>query len=204
MKSVKGGNRQGTILINFNDRIETKKGTVGEKIVHNVLEQCGFVVYFPSANKAHPFDVLVASSDKTKLAITEVKAKEARKYYPDTGINLNVFEGYQKIIGRYRVPFWLFFVDRDSKTIYGGELKRISSRRVVTHKGKEIEYPKIEERYGSKPTIYFPIESMKFVGIVPDHEVQRLIALSSVNKSYKAPTQPYGLLAKGTPSVGVA
>ena len=42
--------------MSWQDKIQVKKGNIGEKIVRNYLEKKGFIVYEPKTNGSHPFD----------------------------------------------------------------------------------------------------------------------------------------------------
>lgn len=144
-----------TTQINFDDwheHITVKKGDIGEQLVIDYLSKKNFVVYKPITQGAHPFDNLCASRDKKKIFIAEVKTKEARKYYPDTGINIRNYSEYKFIQNKYNLKVYLFFVDATNMKIYGNIIDMLETE--YTIKGKT--YPLIQNGI-----IYFPLIKMK-------------------------------------------
>lgn len=167
----------------FHELTTTQKGDVGEEIIDALLKKKGVIPYKPDADRAHPFDRLCASINKKSLYVVEVKAKSKRKYYPDTGINLSVYTGYQHINAKYNMQVYLFFVDEESAEIYGGELNKISTPCQITHNGKVIDYPLISAS-GPKDIIYFPIARMGTISKINDADVSKLKSLTTKQLRY--------------------
>jgi hypothetical protein len=156
-----------------------KKGNIGEQIINKFLIAKGFIPYFTDVDCPHPFDRLCASKDKKTLFIAESKAKPARVYYPDTGIDKRHYDGYKFIQKKYRIGVFLFFVDEDAGKVYGNFLKRLDNPTTINHRGKIIDYP-LEQ----KGIIYFPLSKMILAGIIPDDELNRLRKYTTRNNAY--------------------
>lgn len=109
---------------NFKDRNTTKKGAIGERIVKDILENAGWVVYVPVTNKAHAFDIL-AIKDKTKIKAIEVKTKARLNNWPAQGIDRRHYEEYIKISQAMCVDLWLFFVDDKDGSVHGQNLRKL-------------------------------------------------------------------------------
>lgn len=158
----------GTTQIDFDDweQLSTvKKGNVGEKIVIDYLTEKGFVVYKSITNGAHPFDNLCASRDKKKIFIAEVKTKEARKYYPDTGIDIRHYNQYRFIQEKYNLKVYIFFVDAANKKIYGNSLEELESSKTVG----DCKYP-----LKHKGIIYFPLDNTSFIAGLNDKQAETI------------------------------
>jgi hypothetical protein len=145
---------QKLINSNWENKIEVKKGNIGEDIVEKYIEKLGYIIYKPVTEKAHPFDRLCVKN-KIDIFVAEIKTKPKRTYYPDTGFNHNHYEDYKRI-QKKGIKVYIFFVDEDSGDIYGNWLSELSEQKKIKHNNKIIEYPLIQNNI-----IYFPIISMK-------------------------------------------
>jgi len=161
------------------DRPQARKGFIGEDIVRRHLEAKNVVVYGPETDAAHPFDKLCATKDKRSIFIAEAKAKPARTFYPDTGINTSHLEDYRHIRERYRMEIFVYFVDEDSETIYGNKLSVLEQPREVEHKGRQLSYP-----LRHNGIVYFPLEAMVTVGSLSEKDVAALRSLSQRKLEY--------------------
>lgn len=158
--------------MNWHDRTTTKKGDIGERIVREFLVSKGYVPYVPIADIAHPFDNLCASPDKKKIFIVEVKTKEARKYYPDTGINIRNYDEYAFIRKKYGIEVFIYFVDATNKKVYGNRLSVLEEKTTVGNK----EYPKREP-----PIIYFPLCNMQTISELTDEQCTEIRKYTTKN-----------------------
>jgi hypothetical protein len=156
-----------------------KKGNVGEELVNRYLIEHGFIPYSPAPVGAHPFDKLCASRDKKTIFVADSKAKPARTWYPDTGIDIRHYNDYMLIHDKYRLDIFLFFVDEDTGTIYGNFLRILDKPREILHKGKTLQYPM--EYKGIR---YFPLVAMETVGEIPNAELMLLRQFSTRKSCY--------------------
>ena len=147
----------------WQSKTTVKKGNIGEKIVKEYLENKGYVIYKPATSGSHPFDNLCASQDKKKIFIVEVKTKEARKYYPDTGIDIKNYNEYKYIQDKYNLKVFLFFVDATNRKVYGNELGNLIKPKIIDNK----KYPSME-----KGIIYFPLSSMRPISELTEDEAE--------------------------------
>jgi hypothetical protein len=85
------------------------KGSIGEAIVREFLQEEGYVVYEPVRGEPHPFDK-VAVKDKSKLYLIEVKTKQSTEL-GEYGINNSSLTTYKYIAKEYTLPMLVFFVD---------------------------------------------------------------------------------------------
>ena len=163
-----------------------KKGELGEQIVDNLILNKGkFIPYAPVLEEAHIFDRIVASKDKRKLMIVEIKTVDARDKYPDTGISIGHYKEYIEIQEEYNIDVWILFVDAKNKKIYGNTLNKLSEPTELEHKGKALVYPMIWDNFTAvgKKIIYFPLMNMYDVCVLSDEQVAKLVELN--NKGYK-------------------
>jgi hypothetical protein len=150
---------------NWNERINVKKGNIGEQIVFDYLYNIGYVIYRPVTGGAHPFDNLCVSRDKKDIFIAEVKTKEARQYYPDTGINIKNYNEYKFIQNKYNLHVFLFFVDADNLKVYGNFIACLEAKKVS---GK-CSYP-----LKQNGIIYFPLSNMKLISELTDDQAKAI------------------------------
>jgi hypothetical protein len=160
----------------FDDRLKT--GLLGERIIDEYLRQHGYVPYHPEEGVAHPFDRLVASLDKQRLCIVEVKTKWRREAYADTGIDRRHFDDYQHITTTYRVPLFLSFVDSKVGTVYGNWWSALVKPRPPEESwaGGCEGYPWEQRRI-----VYFPLSAMRTLYVLTDADRAELIKLRRSN-----------------------
>ncbi len=156
----------------WNERTNVKKGNVGEQIVFNYLRNKDYVVYRPVTDGAHPFDNLCVSRDKKTIFIAEIKTKEARQYYPDTGIDIKNYNEYKFIQNKYNLQIFLFFVDAANLKIYGNFLDRLETQKV---EGKYL-YPLRQNNI-----IYFPLSNMEMVSELTTEQAKAIERYNTKN-----------------------
>lgn len=165
---------------NWEDKLQVKKGNLGEQLVDNHLRGRGFVVYKAVSEGRHPFDRICSTLDKKKMIIAEVKTKPARQYYPDTGINLKHYREYAFLRDKYNLPVVIYFVDEIKRKIYGNLLIELEKSVIILHKGKFIKYPKIEGEI-----IYFPLKNMVSITNLCGNEAEQIKKYTTRNQRYK-------------------
>lgn len=147
-----------------------KKGEIGERIVKSLLEENGWVVYQPSTNGAHCFDMLTIKNKENAIAV-DVKAKARMNKWPATGINQRNFEEYTKFSQTHNMPFWLFFVDEMIGKIYGNSLEELEKIRFV--EGKRYPFT-ILTRSGQAIRLW-PIQAMIDIAAINENEIKVLV-----------------------------
>ncbi len=131
-----------TIQKSFNmawqDKIQVKKGDLGEQIVKEALEKKGYTVYKCVTQGAHAFDFLAVKNKKVFL-IAEVKSKARFNKFAATGVNVRNFEEYKYIHENQNIDVLLFFVDEHPKEerIYCQKLSILMQEKTVDG----INYP---------------------------------------------------------------
>lgn len=163
----------------WENKVEVKKGDLGESLVDEFIKASGDVPYIPNADKAHPFDRLCASQNKKNLYIAEVKSKSRRKYYPDTGFNISNYHDYVNIQKKYNLKVFIFFVDEEMGLVYGERLNELLRPVCVIYNGKKLTYP-----IQTKKLILFPLILMKRQIEINEKAINELKMLTTKNKSY--------------------
>jgi hypothetical protein len=172
--------------MNFNDKISTKKGTLGEQIADRYLCEAGYHVYHPAdLDNAHPIDRIAVCKRTLSVLLCDVKSKPKRLMYPDTGIDMSHWLTYWTLAKAHNMRVYLVFVDEDSAEVYGQFLHVLEKPIEVRHNGKIIWYP-LTENKGVCEIRYFPIRSMhKFGNLTADEQFQ-LQELSTRHQKYEA------------------
>jgi len=146
----------------------TRKGTIAERYVRDVLVSSGWHIYTYSADQSHPVDMLAITPDKQLVGV-EVKCKCARLYYPDTGIDRKDYYVYHDLQSQLNLPVLLLFVDNYHRKVYGNYLDYLSQPLTIVDNHRELVYPMILERY-----VYFPLQSMEHYADIPPAIVAQL------------------------------
>ena len=152
----------------FSQLPTTRKGTIAERYVRDVLVSSGWHIYTYSADQSHPVDMLAITPDG-RLVGVEVKCKCARIYYPDTGIDRNDYYAYHNLQSQLNLPVLLLFVDYYSKTVYGNYLNHLSQPKTIVDNQRTLHYPMVTENL-----VYFPLQSMKHYADIPPAIVAQL------------------------------
>jgi hypothetical protein len=106
----------------WSDKIEVKKGDIGEKIIQEYLEQKGWVIYKPVTKKAHWFDNMATRNKKNIIAF-DVKTKARLNKIAATGIEKKHYLDYKRFVSDTEIPFYLYFVDDKEGKVYYRLLK---------------------------------------------------------------------------------
>ncbi len=170
----------------FSELPQARKASIAEAIVDkHIIEKKRLIPYRPVwENVAHPFDRLIASLDKRTLLISDTKAKSARTYYPDTGIDTKHWHTYRAAFSRYNLDTYLVFVDERAKKIYGQLLSILEQPRVIEHICDELRYPLIEKYKSGTEIIYFPLVAMEDIADISSEDVLALEQFSTRNPAY--------------------
>lgn len=165
--------------MSFEDSNRFKTGWLGEQMVDVFLKQQGWVPYYPMKGVAHPFDRLLATPDKRRLCIVEIKTKFKREFYPDTGIERRHFNDYQAITMEYNIPLFLVFVDAKAGQVYGqwwAELLKTREPEQRSRLGGCVSYPWF---HGGQ--VYFQISIMKIFHVIPPEQCEEILKYRESN-----------------------
>lgn len=152
---------------------------MGENIIKNRLESLGYTLFKPESDTSHEFDKIAFKNGKPEFLV-EVKTKPMMKKYRETGVNYNHYLRYVNASKNLNLPIKIYFVDTDSKSIYGNFLSELAKPQIQynTPTRKPIEYPKImNTRFDGKSTkiIYFPEQAMEFYWKITDKEIADIL-----------------------------
>jgi len=167
----------------WDERIEVRKGNAGERALDRWLNDQGIIPYAPTADGPHPFDRICAMPNKRQLFIAEAKAKPARRYYPDTGIDERHYNDYLHKQQAYGLHVFMVFVDEDRAQVYGEFLSVLDQPRSIWNPKKDawFEYPLIQNAIR-----YWPLAAMRTIAQLTTIQRDELRALSTRNKRYVA------------------
>jgi hypothetical protein len=185
------------------DEKKFEKGSYGEKICSKYVIQKGYIPYIPEINTSHPFDKIIASPDKKKILIAEVKTKSRRNKYPDTGIDISHFKEYSYIMRKYNLPVFLFFVDEYLEKVYGNFLSKLIQEKEVIYYYRRNEHTsenRLTLTYPFKSKngiIYFLLTDMKIIHTIPKEIANKMRKLSTRNYGYSSPYMESIFLVNG-------
>ena len=164
--------------MSWENKIQVKKGNIGEAIVKETLELKGYVLYKCVTKKAHAFDFL-AVKDKKIFLIAEVKSKARFNKYEATGIDLRHFNEYKFIYENQNIDILLFFVDEHPKEerIYCQKLSILMEEKIVDN----VQYP---NTIISKGKIIFSLSDMLTVCQLTPEQLSELKKYSSRTYEY--------------------
>ena len=150
----------------WQDKKETIKGNIGERIVEKRLEANGYRSYSPTKDGPHPIDRLYIHSTTFETFMVDIKCKELRKKYPDTGFPLKHYQKYMAINKNIKVK--IYFVDYIKGEIYGGELDKLATM--------DQNYPFIQWAEG---IVYFRYSDMQVLDKLTESEIEEIRALKN-------------------------
>ena len=165
---------------NWDDKLEVKKGNIGEQIVRKYLEKRGFVIYKPVTKMAHAFDML-AIKNKEKLLISEIKTKARLNKYPATGFDYKHYLEYKKISEKHNADVFVFFVDEMLEKVYGNYLKYLEEKTIINNNN----YPFTMNFGYNKQVIIFPLDNMIDIKLLTEEQVKTIKKYQTRNYEYK-------------------
>ncbi len=164
---------------NFNDKITTKKGTIGEQLVDAYLKKNNCKLYPPGFDGSHLFDRFCYRENNKEPFIVEVKTKPKREVYPDTGIDLHSYNNYKKFAQKHNIKVYIFFVDEHMGKVYGNDLNILEKETTVEDGNYTLHYPMYQGRI-----IYFPMVNMKYYFNLNNADCKLIKEHSSRNEKY--------------------
>jgi Holliday junction resolvase-like predicted endonuclease len=144
----------------WQEKIEVKKGNIGEELVAQMLEKNGFIVYSPKTDGSHNIDLIAHECTKGKLICCEVKTKKRLAKYAETGFNLSHYEGYKQMKERHNMDTYVAFVDEFERCIYGNWLHKLGEGKIRGN--------------GQDEVIVFPLQNMIKIDDLSEDDIQKL------------------------------
>lgn len=107
------------------------KGKKWEFFVAKKLMKLGWNVVAPQKqngeyNKYSEWDFAIEKDDKT--IYVQVKGKDRREHYPDTGMNLKQFKTYLEFQKEHNISFLILFVEPTTEKIYGDFIDNLNGK----------------------------------------------------------------------------
>jgi Holliday junction resolvase len=169
--------------MSFKEKTSSKKGSYGEELVKNFLEQKGFVVYAPLTDAPHSFDFLCMSGDKKDFFAVEVKSFARRLKYKDVGIDQRHYEAYLHFKKKSGFKVFIMFVCHIQKAVFMASLDKLQQEYI--DKKNRKTYPCFENNKGNRKRVYFHFDTMSKVATLTEQQARKLAELSNINPIYK-------------------
>lgn len=125
-------------MSDWGNKIEVKKGAIGETLVKEYLEKKGFILYKPVTDGSHKIDFFAHSGKEKKIICCEVKTKRRRAKYTDTGFDVRSYEQYMEIYYKHNIDTFVFFVDDFEECVYGQWLSLLGDGKIINGKSNVI------------------------------------------------------------------
>jgi len=151
--------------LSWQDKPEVKKGDIGEDIVDCILSNMGYSSFKNNDNCSHPIDRIYIHRKTHDIKVIDVKCKQLRDKYPDTGFPFSNFKVYRDINKAITVEIW--FVDCVKGEIYGNTLDKLKEMKIVNGK----TYPSPESNVDGT-IIYFPYENMVKYAYLTEEQIE--------------------------------
>lgn len=157
---------------NWHNKPEVIKGDLGEEIFDKRLKQKGFKIYIPEdLDTPHPIDRLYLHPQSFDLFMVDVKCKELRWKYNDTGFPKRNLRKYMEI--NKKIEVLIYFIDYEKGEIYGNTLTKLLENELNIYCG----------------IIYFKYEHMDVMGKLTGEEIKQIReAKNEINKTHKKRT----------------
>lgn len=153
---------------NLQNKELVTKGNIGENIISSKLKEKGYVIYEADHEVSHPIDFIAIKDDVIRAI--EIKTKPARKFYPDTGLDIKHWEKYLKV--NEIIPSYIFFVDEILKKIYYNSIDELKIKKGI--------YPLKENNI-----IYFALNNMKILMNLDEEQVKQIKNYTKRNYLYE-------------------
>jgi hypothetical protein len=165
----------------YNFKNANIKGSVGEEIIDTMFLEKGWMGYSPIVNnESHPIDRIYINQKTLEQRYVDVKTKELRINYPDTGYPLSVHKKYM-ILNR-TIPVVILWVDYLKGEIYGNFISNLVKpyeikKWEINGKYKDLIYPIVDR---NDNIIYFPYDLFKVYRKLSSEEI-KLVETESKN-----------------------
>lgn len=175
----------------FRDRITTRKGEIGERIVEQWLRDHGYEVFRPGdLGNSHTADFLtLPKKARCGVIVCDAKAKAARLKYQDTGFDIEHWHRYRSMGEAHGMRVFIFWVDEDLGKIYGNFLDVLEERHwhknLATGNTVKVAYPKTENTVVSEIR-YYELRYMIMLGDLTPQQIAELRSLTTRDPKYQA------------------
>lgn len=154
----------------WNNKIEVKKGNIGEDIIQEYFENEGYVIYKAVTDKSHPVDLLAFKNNLLEFAI-EVKTYPKYKIHHYTGVNENNYNSYIDFFKKNNKDVFLIFIDIDMKKIYGNFISKLIEEVLIDG---EI-YPSLKQTKTKGNKMVFHLSMLENLNIQLEDEIIKKI-----------------------------
>jgi Holliday junction resolvase-like predicted endonuclease len=162
----------------WQEKIEVKKGNIGEDLVAQMLKKNNYVVYSPKTDGSHNIDFIAHQFREGQLICCEVKTKKRMAKYARTGFNLRHHEGYKQMKERHNMDTFVAFVDDFERCIYGNWLDKLGEGFKRGNKNQKENKNQYDE------VIVFPLENMVKIDILSEDIIKKLQEYTKENDNY--------------------
>lgn len=163
--------------------LHKQKGDYAERIIKNMLESKGYVVYMPCTHGSHSFDIMAIKEKRLCVAL-DIKAKARMNNVRATGVNREHYDTYKRFSIKHNMPFWIVFVDEMEKSIYGNTIEQLDKEYNDTESMYPGMYPRqIHTKHGKKLVLWH-LNQMKHIERLPDDDAFNLVKLSRRSYDY--------------------
>lgn len=149
-------------------------GELGEDIVVNYLRSKGYEVDF-TGDRYHEHEIdLVVKRDGVILFYADVKTKQCREEYDDTGFDSADYHKYVAFSKKRGVPVFIYFVDFYRKAVEGNYLHILGEVKEAEFddRGYFINfdpYPKFEDGVA-----YFPFNRLEYISSLSNFQIAEI------------------------------
>ena len=113
---------------NWNNKIQVKKGNLGEEIIDNFLIEQNYHVFSPVNNNSHIFDRYALNIIKNEHFYFDVKTKSRLNKWEAQGIDEDKYLYYINVANKFNLFFWIFFIDENSGDIHAANLIKLKDK----------------------------------------------------------------------------
>jgi hypothetical protein len=146
---------------NWNNKIQVKKGDIGEEIIDTFLTEQGYYLFAPIINGAHLFDRYAFNLEKNKHFYFDVKTKARLNNWEAQGVDEKHYLKYLEASEKLNIPFYIFFIDENNGEIHSADIKNIKDK---------IFYIPMKKTNKDK-IVAWNLKDMKYIGKINDLKV---------------------------------
>jgi hypothetical protein len=142
----------------WNDKVQVKKGDIGEEIIDTLLIDEGYHIFASLINGPHLFDRYAFNLEKNKHFYFDVKTKARLNNWEAQGIDEKHYLKYLQAADKLNISFYIFFIDENNGEVHSADIKKLKEKLFYIPM-KKTNHDKI---------VAWNLKDMKYIGKIND------------------------------------
>jgi hypothetical protein len=145
----------------WNDKVQVKKGDIGEEIIDTLLIEDGYHIFASLINGPHLFDRYAFNLEKNKHFYFDVKTKARLNNWEAQGVDEKHYLKYLQASDKLNISFYIFFIDENNGEIHLVDIKKLKEK---------LFYIPMKKKNNDK-IVAWNLKDMKYIGKINDIDI---------------------------------